>query len=318
MPSVMDGVNRLTQLAGQNKFELLMFRLGGRQRFGINVFKVREVIKCPPLTRVPHANPVVCGIANMRGQTITVMDLSAAIGGRSIDRSVETFVVVAEYNRRVLGFLVSSVDRIVNKNWADIKPPPTGIGHGNYLTAVTQVDNELVEIIDVEKVLSEVIGLQTQISQTMAAEVSSAAAEPAERPHVFVADDSAMARKQITRVLDQVGVTYEIAENGRQAWDMLLADIAKDSTPIEDRIAMVLSDVEMPEMDGYTLTKNIKEHPQLQKLFVCLHTSLSGNFNEAMIKRVGADKLVPKFDPDDLARMVLDHVNAVAARRQAA
>ncbi|MCC6715204.1 MAG: purine-binding chemotaxis protein CheW, partial [Gammaproteobacteria bacterium] len=172
MASVMDGVNRLTQLVGRNKFELLLFKLGNKQRFGINVFKVREVIKCPPLTRMPHSSPVVTGIANMRGQTITVMDLSAAIGRRPLHNAQDNFVVVAEYNRQVLGFLVGSVDRIVNKNWEEVKPPPTGIGHGNYLTAVTQVDSELVEIIDVEKVLSEVIGLKVEVSR----EVSEAVA----------------------------------------------------------------------------------------------------------------------------------------------
>lgn len=316
MASVMDGVNRLTQLVGRNKLELLMFRLGSKQRFGINVFKVREVIKCPPLTRMPHSNGVVSGIANMRGQTITVMDLSAAIGRRSLDRSVETFVVIAEYNRRVVGFLVGSVDRIVNKNWEDIKAPPNGMGHCNYLTAVTQVDNELVEIIDVEKILGEVIGIKTEISEQVVAEAK--AETPAFKPHVFVADDSAMARKQITRVLDQMGVSYEVAENGRQAWEMLLADVGKGGAPIEQRVAMIISDIEMPEMDGYTLTKNIKDHPQLQKLYVCLHTSLSGNFNEAMIKRVGADRLVPKFDPDELAKIVLERLNKGSSKQQAA
>ena len=319
MASVMDGVNRLTQLVGRNKLELLMFRLGGRQRFGINVFKVREVIKCPPLTRVPHCNHVVCGIANMRGQTITVLDLSAAIGRPPVVREVENFIIVAEYNRSVIGFLVSSVDRIVNKNWEEIKAPPSGVGNSNYLTAVTQVDDEMVSIIDVEKVLSEAIGLDTDVSDEFAEAAHRTATEHAVRRRVFVADDSTMARKQITRVLDQLGIEYTVAETGRQAWDLLREELDKQpDVPIEQRIALVISDVEMPEMDGYTLTKNIKEHPQLQKLFVCLHTSLSGTFNEAMIKRVGADKLIAKFDPDDLAKLVLEHIGAHSEHPEAA
>jgi two-component system chemotaxis response regulator CheV len=314
MASVMDGVNRLTQLVGRNKFELLLFKLGSKQRFGINVFKVREVIKCPPLTRMPHSHPVISGVANMRGQTITVMDLSAAIGRRPLDHLQETFVIVAEYNRLVLGFMVGSVDRIVNKNWDDVKPPPSGIGTNNYLTAVTQIDNELVEIIDVEKVLSEVIGLKQDVSQNVVAAVSEAVnATPLK---IFIADDSAMARKQVIRVLEQTGVQYLVAENGRQAWDMLLAESQKDDIPMERKIAMVISDVEMPEMDGYTLATNIKNHPQMQNLFVCLHTSLSGTFNEHMAKRVKADKLIPKFDPDDLAQMVLERM-AVESKRAA-
>jgi two-component system chemotaxis response regulator CheV len=316
MASVMDGVNRLTQLVGRNKFELLLFKLGSSQRFGINVFKVREVIKCPPLTRMPHSNPVVSGIANMRGQTITVMDLSAAIGRRPLHDAQENFVIVAEYNRRILGFLVGSVDRIVNKNWEEVKPPPSGIGQGNYLTAVTQVDDELVEIIDVEKVLSEVIGLKADVSREVAEAVAGSAVDPVAM-RILVADDSAMARKQITRVLDQTGVPYTVAENGRIAWDMLLAECAKDDVPVEQKIAMVISDVEMPEMDGYTLATSIKAHPQMQNLYVCLHTSLSGTFNESMAKRVKADRLCAKFDPDDLAKMVLERLNALGAKRAA-
>lgn len=316
MASVMDGVNRLTQLVGRNKFELLLFKLGSKQRFGINVFKVREVIKCPPLTRMPHSSPVVTGIANMRGQTITVMDLSAAIGRRPLHNAQDNFVIVAEYNRRVLGFLVGSVDRIVNKNWEEVKPPPTGIGNSNYLTAITEVDNELVEIIDVEKVLGEVIGLKVDVSQEVSEAVAGASlGEAAMR--IFVADDSAMARKQITRVLDQTGVPYTVAENGRIAWEMLLEECAKDDRPVDQKIAMVISDVEMPEMDGYTLATSIKNHPQLQSLYVCLHTSLSGTFNESMAKRVKADRLCAKFDPDDLARMVLERLNELGARRAA-
>jgi two-component system chemotaxis response regulator CheV len=296
-----------------------MFRLGGKQRFGINVFKVREVIKCPPLTHVPHCNHVICGIANMRGQTITVMDLSAAIGRPPVDRGVENFIIIAEYNRRVIGFLVAGVDRIVNKNWEEIKAPPSGVGNSNYLTAVTQVDGDMVSIIDVEKVLSEVIGLETEVSNEFAEAAHGGDAEPGISRRIFVADDSAMARKQITRVLEQLGIEYTVAETGRQAWELLQQELAKQpDSPIEKRIAMVISDVEMPEMDGYTLTKNIKEHPQLQKLYVCLHTSLSGTFNEAMIKRVGADKLIPKFDPDDLAKLILEHMGAQQGQSQAA
>ncbi|MFO1435170.1 MAG: chemotaxis protein [Gammaproteobacteria bacterium] len=315
MGSVMDGVNRLTQLVGRNKFELLLFKLSTNQRFGINVFKVREVIKCPPLTRMPHSHPVISGVANMRGQTITVMDLSAAIGRRPLTNLNETFVIVAEYNRLVLGFMVGKVDRIVNKNWDDVKPPPSGIGQNNYLTAVTQIDNELVEIIDVEKVLSEVIGLKQDVSQNVAAAVAKVGTECAAK--IFIADDSAMARKQIMRVLEQTGVPYVVAENGRQAWELLLAEAAKDETPMDQKIAMVISDVEMPEMDGYTLATNIKSHPQMQNMFVCLHTSLSGTFNEHMAKRVKADKLIPKFDPDDLAKMVAERLAAMQSKRAA-
>lgn len=107
MTKLMENVNSRTQLVGRNRLELLLFRLGKRQKFGINVFKVREVIKCPPLTRAPQAHPVIRGMANMRGQTITVMDLAMAVGNPPVDDLEESFVIVSEYNRHVQGFLVS-------------------------------------------------------------------------------------------------------------------------------------------------------------------------------------------------------------------
>jgi len=165
MSGVLANVDLRTQLAGHNRLELLLFRLDSNQLFGINVFKVQEVIQCPPLTQVPDSHPVVSGITNMRGRTITVMDLGKAIGVSGVAVPEDNFVVVTEYNQHVQGFLVGGVDRIVNMNWGDILPPPKGIGNDNYLTAVTRVDGELVEIIDVEKVLSEVVGWAEEVSQ---------------------------------------------------------------------------------------------------------------------------------------------------------
>jgi two-component system, chemotaxis family, chemotaxis protein CheV len=302
MASVMDGVNRMTQLVGRNRLELLMFRLGGRQRFGINVFKVREVLKRPQLTRMPQAHPVVRGIANMRGQTIPILDLASAVGRAPLDLTEETFVIVTEYNRRVQGFLVSSVDRIVNLNWEQIKPPPKGIGNDNYLTAVTNVDNEIIEVIDVEKVMADVIGARSDLSAAVTDHVI-----PPQEKHVLFVDDSVMARKQIQRVLDQLGLKHMSACDGRQGLK-ILQDMLSEGVRVEDRISMVLSDVEMPEMDGYTLCKHIKEDDRLKNLYVVLHTSLSGTFNSAMVTRVGANRLLAKFEPDELGKAVLEGI----------
>lgn len=307
--SVMDGVNRMTQLVGRNRLELLMFRLGGRQRFGINVFKVREVLKRPRLTQIPQAHPVVRGIANMRDQTIPILDLARAVGRPALDLDTELFVIVTEYNRRIQGFLVSGVDRIVNMNWEQIKPPPKGIGHDNYLTAVTNVDNELVEIIDVEKVMGDVIGEATGLSAEMAATTI-----PPQEKFVLFVDDSVMARKQIQRVLDQLGLKYIQATNGREGLEILQKYLA-DGQRVEDHISMVLSDVEMPEMDGYTLCKKIKEDDRLQGLQVVLHTSLSGTFNSQTVRRVGADNLLAKFAPDELGRAILKGIGLSEAPR---
>jgi two-component system, chemotaxis family, chemotaxis protein CheV len=305
MTKILDNVNSRTQLVGRNRLELLLFRLGNRQRFGINVFKVREVIKCPALTHAPQSHPVIRGIANMRGQTITVMDLAMAVGKPAIDDLENSFVIVAEYNRHIQGFLVGGVDKIVNMNWEEIKPPPKGMGNITFLTAVTDVDNELVEIIDVEKVMADVLGFSDHIDENVTEGTNK---DDVQNKHVLVIDDSGMARKQIIKVLDQMEIAHTQATNGKEGYDILL-EWAKDTDiPITEKCSLVLSDVEMPVMDGYTLTKNIKEHPVLGELKVMLHSSLSGAFNESMVKKVGADDFIAKYDPTDLADHVLRHL----------
>ena len=301
MASILDSVNQLTQLVGQNRLELLLFRLNGRQRFGINVFKVREVLQCPQLTIMPKLHPYVRGVAHIRGNTISVIDLSMATGGRPIADLSKCFIIIAEYNRSVQGFLVGSVERIINMNWESILPPPKGAGRYNYMTAVTEVDGELVEILDVEKILDEISPVNTEVSKDLV--VESDKHNPHGRP-VLVADDSSVARKQVERALNTIGVKCILAKDGKDALNML-NDMAKKG-PIEDQVALVISDIEMPEMDGYTLTAEIRNTPALRGLHIILHTSLSGVFNQAMVQKVGANNFIAKFNPDELAKAVQD------------
>jgi two-component system, chemotaxis family, chemotaxis protein CheV len=313
MSSVLASVDQRTKLAGHNRLELLLFRLGTAQRYGINVFKVQEVIQCPKLTRVPHANPVVRGIANMRGKTIPVMDLSMAVGMTPVDDLDNSYVIITEYNRSIQGFLVSSVDRIINMKWEDILPPPAGAGLGSYLTAVSNIDNQLVEIIDVEKVLSEVIGVVDEISQ---ATLDNAQAREQVRRHVLVVDDSSVARNQIKRCLEKIGYEITMANDGRRGLEQLIK--WAEEGDIHETLALVISDVEMPEMDGYTLTTEIRKDPRLSGLYVLLHTSLSGVFNNAMVEKVGANKFIAKFQADFLAQAVLDATAMIEQARSAA
>lgn len=300
MAGILDGVDRRTQLAGHNRLELLLFKLGTRQRYGINVFKVQEVIQCPNLTQIPRSNSVICGIAHLRGKTIPVMDLSMAIGARPMTRGGADagYVIITEYNRSVQGFLVSAVDRIVNMDWGQMKPPPKGTDKESYLTAVTQLDNELVEIIDVEKVMKEVIGASEQISDGVIDDTSANAGQ-----HVLVVDDSSVARNQVKRVLDALKVECTLAKDGQDALETLQRWIAEGKS-LPEFLSMVISDVEMPRMDGYTLTTNIRKDPRMKDLHVILHTSLSGVFNQAMVEKVGANKFLAKYMPDELAALV--------------
>jgi two-component system chemotaxis response regulator CheV len=302
----MDAVNQRTQLVGQNRLELLLFRLDGPQLYGINVFKVREVLQCPRLTVMPKSNPVVRGVANIRGATIPILDLAMATGSPGLKTMDNTFVIITEYNTKVQGFLVHSVERIVNMNWEEIHPPPKGSGRDHYLTAVTRVDNQLVEIIDVEKVLAEVAPTSEAISVGV---VDEATQSKAVSLRVLTVDDSSVARKQVTRCLQTVGVEVVALNDGRQALDYLrrLADEGKRPA---DEFLMMISDIEMPEMDGYTLTAEIRNDPRMQNLHIILHTSLSGVFNQAMVKKVGADDFLAKFRPDDLASRVVERIKA--------
>ncbi|MEC8747012.1 MAG: chemotaxis protein CheV [Pseudomonadota bacterium] len=300
MSGILDSVNQRTQLVGQNRLELLLFRLNGRQRFGINVFKVREVLQCPPLTAMPKLNPLVRGVAHIRGQTISVIDLSMATRGRKIEDLSNAFIVIAEYNRSVQGFLVGAVERIINTNWDAIMPPPQGTGRASYLTAVTEVENELIEILDVEKILNEISPLNAEVSSEVAEGLTT---EGQENKIIFIADDSAVARNQVNKALTSLGLEIELAKTGLEALNRL-KEIAEEYGDVTNRVGVLVSDIEMPEMDGYTLTAEIKNTPELQKLHVVLHTSLSGVFNQAMVQKVGADDFIAKFHPDELATAV--------------
>ncbi|MGR8932398.1 MAG: chemotaxis protein CheV [Gammaproteobacteria bacterium] len=294
MAGVLDGVDQRTKLAGHNRFELLLFKLGTRQRFGINVFKVQEVIQCPPLTQIPNSHYVIRGVAHLRGKTIPVMDLSMAIGMRPLSKEEGAYVIVTEYNRSVQGFMVGSVDRIINIGWEQVKAPPSGAGRGSYLTAVTEIDGELIEVIDVEKVMKEVIGGPEDAKDES---IDSEAVKTNDR--VMIVDDSSVARNQIKRVCDQIGLDYALFKDGLEAWDHLLT-LVDQGVNLKERYAMIISDVEMPRMDGYTLAAKIKAEPNMRDVYVILHTSLSGVFNTSMVQKVGANEFLAKFDPDSL------------------
>jgi len=302
MTGILDSVNQRTQLVGQNRLELLTFRLNGLQRYGINVFKVKEVLQCPKLTAMPNLHRLVKGVAHIRGQTLSVIDLSLAIGGRPTQDVEKSFVVIAEFNRTIQAFLVSSVERIINMRWESILPPPEGAGKSSYLTAVTNIDNELVEILDVEKILAEIAPVNETMDSSIGQDIAEAEQEKQIVRRILIADDSTVARKQVQRAIESIGFECILTKDGKDAYEKLL-EMAKEGS-IYDQISLVISDIEMPEMDGYTLTAEIRRHNELKNLYVILHSSLSGVFNQAMVERVGANAFIAKFNPDELGNAV--------------
>lgn len=306
MSEFMKSVDARTNLAGRNRLEMLMFRLRGRQRFGINVFKVREVIPAVDLTEMPGASQQIKGIAHLRGESVPVIDMDLAMGGAGLDVEDNLFIIVTEYNRHVQGFLVGGVERIVNLNWEDVMQPPSGTGRAHYLTAVTRVEDELVQIIDVEKVFAEVSGEESHVSDAVKERHSMIDKESIV---VLAVDDSMVARKQVERALKEVGIRCYLAKDGKEALEWLESELEKGD--LVTRTPVVLSDIEMPKMDGYTLTAEIKATPALNSLSVVLHSSLSGVFNEAMVKKVGADRFIAKFHPDELVDAIQSEIERV-------
>lgn len=302
---LLDRIDQRTRLAGHNRLALLLFRLGSRQLFGINVFKVQEVLPRPPLFTMPQLPKAFIGAADVRGRSVPVLDLALAIGHAVPEGEPEPrYLVVTEFNRSTQGFLVAGVERIVNVAVEHIQPPPELGSDCNYLTGVTRHQGELIQLIDVESVLAESAPRVSDAGRIGVLPMTSAPRE------VLVVDDSRVARNQIRTVLEQLGLTATLLSDGRQALDHL-QQLAQSGCPPTGRYAMVISDIEMPAMDGYTLTTEIRRDPALRGLHVLLHTSLSGVFNQAMVERVGADDFVPKYSEHELAQRVAARIAAV-------
>jgi two-component system chemotaxis response regulator CheV len=306
---MLKNVDSRTNLVGQNRLELLMFKLVGRQMFAINVFKVQEVLTLPALTLMPHRSPSVIGVVYLRGRALPVIDLSQAIGMRPIVYNEESTIIVTEYNSTVQAFLVGAVDRIVNLNWEQIKPPPTGAGRHHYLTAITQIEEQIIEIVDVEKVLSEIAPLSTELPDHILQDEMIARAAGKE---ILMVDDSQTAHTQAHAIFTKLGLKVHQAMDGLEGLEFLVKMAEETEGPITDRLLLVVTDAEMPRMDGYRLTTEIRNNPKLKDLFVVLHTSLSGAFNEAMVEKVGCNRFLSKFKPQELAELVRSRIEELS------
>jgi two-component system chemotaxis response regulator CheV len=297
--NLLDGVDARTRLAGSNQMEILLFSLGTNETFGINVFKVREVGRTPHITKTPNMPRGVEGLVSLRGNVIPVLSLASFLDLEAPPSpSLATSMMVAEYSKRTLGFLVHEVDRIIRVDWEKVKAPESVLNaNQGLITAVIELnDGHLVSILDVEQILSNAFG-EAVIVDVQPARVK-------EETNVFFVDDSIVARKKIAEVLDKLGVKHKHANNGAEAWTRLQAIAAharQTGIPIRNEISLILVDAEMPEMDGYVLTKNIKSDPNFEGVPVVMHSSLSSEANRAMGKSVGVDAYVAKFDAEVLA-----------------
>lgn len=285
-------------LVGSNTMEILLFSLGTGEIFGINVFKVREVSQTPFITKAPNMPHGVEGVISLRGNIIPVIDLAKSVNLENVPEDTGRTMIVTEYCKHTQGFLVHSVDRIIRVEWEKIRPPQTMLaGAEALITAITELpDGRLVSILDVEQILVNALGMET-IPEL-------APVENGSDQCLFFVDDSAVARKEIMITLDKMSVRYQQATNGREAWEKLqnIANRAEhDGLPIRNQISVILTDAEMPEMDGYVLTKNIKADRRFEGIPIVMHSSLSSEANRMMGKTAGVDAYVAKFDPVVLA-----------------
>jgi two-component system chemotaxis response regulator CheV len=307
MSAQLKEVDARARLAGTNKLEILLFRFdtpgagSAHETFGINVFKVREVIRIPPITRAPDMPAAVEGMVSLRGMLVPVIDLAKYVGVEGT--GAHGVMIVAEYNGQVMGFLVGAVDNILRLDWTAMRAPPNVINGslGGLVTAVTELaDGRLIMMLDVEAILDATLGAANDDRAFDDIQGS----VPAGRTVLF-ADDSLVARKQIARVLDALHVKHIGAVNGRQAWlelDKIAVSAAACGNPVKSYVQLVLTDVEMPEMDGYMLARQVKADPRFAGIPVVMHSSLSGTSNRKLGLSVGVDEYVPKFEPGKLAQ----------------
>jgi two-component system chemotaxis response regulator CheV len=310
MATVNDEAARRSQLALTNQMEMLTFTLTDLQLYGINVFKILQIIECPrALDRIPRSHDAVVGVIDFRGKPVTVIDLSAAVGFERLDyREKLAYIVVCEYNNDVTGFLVLRPDSLLTRGWDEIHRPAGMLTRSASLTAIAYGDQgETVQLLDIEKILADVVGIDGELSKSF---VAAAGASASARKHrVLVVDDSRTARMMVMSVLEQIGVEGVEMESAVRALEYL--NLESGGTQGANPFSMIISDIEMPGMDGFTFTRSIREIPRFAGSHIVLHSSMSNDSNRLKAQQVGADDFLSKFLPDELARKILDRIAMV-------
>lgn len=309
MKTVQQEVDERSNLTGTNKFEMLLFRLGRdphgerNELFGINVFKIREIVAMPKITAVAGSPEHVLGVVNLRGQIIQVLDLPSIVGCKP--ETGLNIMLVTEFARTTQAFAVESVEEIVRLNWSSVMSSEYSTGSG-MVTSIARLEDEhggeprLAQVLDVETILRN---LTPDEDENFGAQPAGGKIRLKPGTVILAADDSVVARSLIEQGLDALGLPFVMTKSGRDAWEQLNAiahSAETEGQTVYDRVAMVLTDLEMPEMDGFTLTRNIKTNNRFSNLPVVIHSSLSGTTNEEHVRNVGADAYVAKFSAEDL------------------
>jgi two-component system chemotaxis response regulator CheV len=287
---------------------ILLFRLTPTQSFAIGTLKVREIVPYSHLTVFPGSQSLVLGAVSIRGLTIPVIDMAAAVGFQPLNQEEipKCFIIITDCQRKTIGFLVRQIERITDCNWKDIEPPSKILGRQAFLTGVTRVDGKAVQLLDVELVISMVFPDSDTANLPPLTDVQREKLKPL---NILLVDDSIVARAQLSDVLDRMNIPYKVTPNGNDALNIMKND-ARENSPID----LLVSDIEMPGLDGYELTFEIRNDlQQLGAPYIILHSSISSDISVSQAHQVGANEALTKFNAEDLIQAMLrgaDHKEA--------
>ncbi|WP_130471405.1 chemotaxis protein CheV [Candidatus Magnetaquicoccus inordinatus] len=303
--SVLDEAYQRANLAFSNEMEMLTFYLTDDQLYGINVFKIIEIMECPKVvTKTPYSHPVVKGNIDFRGHPISLFDLAEGLGLPTIDyRNTLSYILVCEYSGTIQGFLVSRPNMLINKSWSDIVKPDGALYDRSYLTAITYHNNVPIQILDVEKLLVDILGIDTSVSDEL---VQQGRLLSVDQHKVLVVDDSKAACSMLSAALDQLGVSHVVMNSAQEALDLLARELKANDG--QSPFTLIFTDLEMPGMDGFTFTRKVREMPALDNVRLAVHSSLSNKSNWEKAQQMGADEFVPKFSPDRFAEVLLKQI----------
>lgn len=306
MDDLMSEVNQRANLAFSNEMEMLTFFLTDEQLYGLNVFKIIEILETPKtITAMPESGLGVIGTIDFRGHPITVIDLAMVLGLTPMDLTQGvSYILVCEYSTTTQGFLISRPDRLINKSWNEVIAPHGSVFEGSYLTAITYYRDIPIQILDVEMILVDIIGVDAHVSKDLVSEGKQIVQS---HHHILAADDSRAARILLASALDQLGVKHTIVEDAQHAYELLEQSVVEGNG--QCAYSMVISDIEMPIMDGFTFTRKVRSNPKLAHIYLVLHSSLSNKSNSEKAKQMGANDFIPKFQPDKITKVILDQLN---------
>jgi len=289
---------------------LLLFRLHNKQQFALGTLKIRELVPYKPVTPMLTTQAGVLGALSIRNQTIPIVDMAQVVGAGAIprDKLAKSYIVVTDCQRKVIGFLVDSIERIVETNWRQIKSLSPNLGRNVFITGTVEVNGELIQLMDVELLLER---LYPSDASSIQASVTDVEREYLRPKNILVVDDSRTARKQLTDVLSYLNIAFEVTDNGQEALDIMHKKTS-EGHPID----ILVSDIEMPGLDGYELTFEVRSVPALANTYIILHTSLSSEISVSRAKQVGADEALTKFDARELVNSMLRGAKQNNALRQ--